>query len=129
MQWFMKALILTALAIVSASPLVAQTEHEHAPLAAQCQADVGLWANVELVKEFDDDASHKESRITKLGLGEVIFRSKEMGQCVHVDPSRADEYRDARDVYNDARHERMENFIYRHHLMRQLRAEDEAGIR
>lgn len=109
---------------------------EHAPLAAQCQADLGLWSNVQQRIEYRNaetehfsNGTPNKSEINKLSFREIASRAHEMGQCADVDPPRRDDYNNAVSFYVEVLSDRKSSFIDRHHLMHQLIAEDEAGRR
>jgi hypothetical protein len=58
---------------------------EHAPTAAQCQADERLWSSE---SKQATAGTGFDLTIRRYSLNELIARSKEMMMCIPVDPSR-----------------------------------------
>jgi hypothetical protein len=109
---------------------------QHAPLAAQCQADLGLWTadaqkTAYLAAEIEhmNNATPNKSEINKFTLREITSRADEMGQCADVDTANENQYRDTQNFYLEVIHDRFTSFVRRHHLWQQLIAEDAAGAR
>lgn len=115
------------------SPTRAQ---QHAPTVDVCRADAALWYSTEAATEYIkaenehlSNGTRNRTPIAKLGVEEIVARSLEMGDCASVDSDRFNTYHDAQKFYMDVVHDRMASFIYRHHLMEQLKREDARGLR
>jgi hypothetical protein len=108
---------------------------QHAPLLEQCKADLAVWYDDEAVIEYQKaeilyrtDSVTNRTDYAKLPIKTLSFRLKEMGDCWSVS-NQDDRYYKAFKFYGDVRGDRYYHFIIRHHLMNQLLAEDEKGIR
>lgn len=109
---------------------------QHAPTVAMCRADVALWYNSEMATAYlNAETLHITDNVknltptAKLPLTEVLDRTTEMGDCTRVEEQHSDTYVEAQRLYSTVRGDRVSSFIYRHHLMAQLRREDSEGIR
>jgi hypothetical protein len=124
----MKALTLLII-LICVRPLVAQ---EHAPLLEQCKADRALWYSSEQENEYRKadlaEGPKNSTQYAKLPLKVIKFRTKEMADCWSVGNG-DDQYFKAAEFYDMIYRDRCLSFINRHHLMEQLLAEDERGIR
>jgi hypothetical protein len=107
---------------------------EHAPLLATCEADAALWYNVDDYIEYNNAQAsfntYKTPNKTKLNLlqvTEVLSRQDEMGKCYSM--THKDIYHDANVAYMGIFFDREHDFIVRHNLMGQFKAEDAAGKR
>ncbi len=76
-----------------------------------------------------NDGIPDKSNVMRLTMRQLNDRAMEMGDCAIVDPSKADDYNGELNSYTAARKDRFEFFVRRHHLVRQLYQEDEAGMR
>ena len=124
---------LALLAILVVVPMMAQ---QHAPTAAQCQADFAVWGIVQDQIDYNKaETAHSNfgapnhTIINRLSLKQLQERGGEMGDCVQVDSAHSDDYFSASRFYFSVVADRYFNFIERHHLMAQLKAEDTAGAR
>lgn len=123
------AMILLGLALYV--PISAQ---EHAPLLATCEADVALWYNADDFTEYDNaqtlfftNKTPNKTRLDLLPLTEVIPRHEEMGKCYLM--TGREIYHTADNAYMGIFHDRETDFVVRHNLMAQFRAEDAEGKR
>jgi hypothetical protein len=109
---------------------------EHAPLAAQCQADVALWNDKDKQLEYEKAEKAKaqydtpnRTEINKLSFRELSQRVVEMGECESVDPPRFEDYYQTMTFYSEVVSDRFRSFVHRHHLFEQLIREDAEGQR
>jgi hypothetical protein len=123
------AMILLGLALYV--PILAQ---EHAPLLATCEADVALWYNAGDFTEYDNaqalfftSKTPNKTQLNRLSVVEVIARHEEMGKCYLM--TGRDIYHTADNAYMGIYHDRETDFMVRHNLMNQFRAEDAEGKR
>jgi len=125
----MRKTILAA-AILFVAPTFAQ-EVQHAPTAAQCQADAALWNSqkTDFFITYKNTQDVRNTIIEKLTAKELFARSNEMFDCASVDSGRAKDYFATQDTYIELFLRRMNSFIQRHDLMDQFYQEDEAGAR
>ena len=107
---------------------------EHAPLLATCEADVALWYNTDDFIEYNNaqaaffnDKTPNKSKLNLVPVTEVIARHEEMSKCWSMTHSEI--YHQADLSYMAIFHDRETDFMVRHNLMRQFRAEDAAGKR
>jgi hypothetical protein len=107
---------------------------EHAPLLATCEADVALWYNTDDFIEYNNaqtaffnDKTPNKTKLDLLPVTEVISRHEEMSKCWSMTHSEI--YHQADMSYMAIFHDRETDFMVRHNLMRQFRAEDAAGKR
>jgi hypothetical protein len=91
---------------------------EHAPIAAQCQADQAVW-----VGGLDS------VQISKIGVEEINKRMWEMAACQKVDSLNSAGYVKVATDYLMALNVRYYNFIERHNLGSQFLQEDAEGKR
>jgi hypothetical protein len=126
-------LALVFLLAISATSVMAQ---QHAPTVAQCRADVALWGNGIMVKEYYDaenahmeDGTPDHTDVARLPVQEVILHRREMGDCASVDAENHVEYYEAARFYATVHSNRIFNFMARHNLWNQFRAEDAQGLR
>ena len=83
--------------------IVPATGQEHAPTAAQRQADAALWGDTELENKFlHAYASPDQTEIGRLGWKEITARMAEMRDCRKVDPAREGRYYDIAVFYNNS---------------------------
>jgi hypothetical protein len=119
----MRTIILTI--ILLASSLAFGQDIQHAPTAAQCQADIAVWKG--------ENKAHIES----LPVHDLIVRAQEMKECVDVladgkAKGWADEIETAMTVeliYGQHIAHRYLDFLVRHRLEQQMADEDAAGQR
>ena len=104
------------LAMLLAVPAIRQ-EVEHAPTAAQCQADQRLWLS-------QAEAEHGTDGVTAHTLA---LREHEMGQCSVVDPQNTFKYLNTRAETCADEGLRYEQFLARHHLREQFDREEAAS--
>jgi hypothetical protein len=123
----------TLFCLVLASRILAQ---EHAPTADVCRADQAAWYDVaEETDYINQESKHisdgikNTNRITKLSVQELSLRTGEMGTCMSVDQPNLDKYHEMLEFYNGVLADRYWNFIVRHHLLKQFKGEDAAGVR
>ncbi len=109
--------VLAVLALILLSAANARMQ-EHAPIAAQCQADKAVWAS-----ELDP------AEISKIGVEELNKRMWEMAACQKVDSPNSAGYVKVATVYLMAINARYYNFIERHDLGAQFLREDAEGKR
>ncbi|MBZ5698408.1 MAG: hypothetical protein LAN18_07655 [Acidobacteriia bacterium] len=112
------------------------TGQEHAPTAAQCQADVAVWGDSSLETEYNEaqttfvnSGTPNKTDVAKLGWDEVTARQNEMITCVKVDRENFAKYLDAMRFYHSVMADRLFNFVTRHNLWSQLKSEDAQGKR
>jgi hypothetical protein len=67
--------------------------------------------------------------ISHLSLDEVLARTNEMGDCLDIDPDEARKYAETQSFYTAVVGDRLFDFVTRHHLLAQFRAEDARGER
>jgi hypothetical protein len=130
----MKPMTLTLLLILFIVPRA--TGQEHAPTAAQCQADVSVWGDFTLKSEYKDgviaylsNGTPNKTDVAKLGWDEVVARRTEMGTCTKVDAQNFAKYSDALQFYNSVTADRLFDFVTRHNLWPQFKSEDAQGKR
>lgn len=128
-KWNWGLLLLLLLAV----PAMGQ---EHAPTAAQCQADVAVWGDEKMQTEYLDaetafikNGTPNKTDVAKLPFGELQARIMEMGDCMKVDPQRLEKYHDALAFYHSVGGDRLFRFITRHILWPQFNLEDAQGKR
>lgn len=128
----MKTALITLGLLLGAGTILGQ---EHAPTLDVCKADIAVWYDRDAATDYlNQESKHMTDGIrntnpyNKLTITEIILRIHEMGQCYSVSGFE-DRYHDAQMFYSGIMHDRMANFIYRHHLMEQLKKEDAEGIR
>jgi len=114
----MKTLLL-AIVVMIAVPAIGQ-EVQHAPIAAQCQADQRLW-----LSRLEDNSD----RLKDVPIRTLSAWQDEMRQCLAVDPENQLKYANTRSETGAEIELREGNFIYRHDLWDQFVAEDAAGKR
>src|ERR1700730_12009718 len=109
---------------------------EHAPTVDVCRADRAVWHNAENETDyFNQEAKHindgtrNRNPIAKLSFIEISLRLGEMGACVAVDEPNIEKYNEMQQFYTSVLEDRYRNFILRHHLFEQFKAEDAAGVR
>src|SRR5260370_15188817 len=124
-------LVLTLLLVV---PAIGQ---EHPPTAAQCQADLAVWGDPDLMTEyFEADTTYEAkgitngSRIARLQYGELEAGAQELGgTCTKVDAEQSAQYLHAADLYTSVSFDRLFHFVARHNLASQFLKEDAQGKR
>lgn len=128
-----KIVMLGVLGLLFVPELQAQ---EHAPAVDVCRADAAVWGKQPQADEYLSqetkhltDGTPNSSPIAKLSLQELILRSEEMNDCERVDEPSWRTYQNVIDFYHTVIFQRYHNFIIRHHLLEQFKAEDAAGIR
>jgi hypothetical protein len=129
----MKLLLVIAMSLIGTIACAQQ----HAPLAAQCQADVRLWANERVKNEYLDaedlkskSGTNNRSEINSLNVHELVKREHELGQCKDVDPEHRSEYSTALKFYLSVMDDRRSYFMSRHpDIYDQFVKEDAAGER
>jgi hypothetical protein len=113
---FMKPIwLLLFLVSASFNPLAAQ-EVKHAPSIAQCRADQRLWSAEAQGRQFN-----------LISYMELVARADQMGQCSTVDPEFAFKYFDNLTAYSTESERRLQDFVMRHGLFAQFKAEDAHG--
>jgi hypothetical protein len=120
--------------ILCAAPL--PCAQEHAPTVDVCRADRAFWHNAEEETDYlnqetkhINDGTRNRNPIAKLSFKEINLRMSEMSACVSVDEPNLDKYFDMMQFYSGMLEDRYRNFILRHHLIEQFKAEDAAGVR
>jgi len=118
---------------------MAAGQEEHAPTAAQCQADADLWnippvSEIPLQKIFAArlaDAINAFSRMQLGGVSAKTLRAREteLLQCTKTDAQNSDRYSLAQLFYNLAVGQRISAFMQKHNLYEQFLAEDGQGKR
>lgn len=116
--------------------VVTANAQEHAPTAAQCQADAAVWGDSSSQTEYNQAQTAfvkgnipNKTDIAKLGLDEVIARQDEMANCMKVDRPSFNRYYDTQQFYHSIFTDRLFDFIERHNLMAQVKLEDSQGER
>jgi hypothetical protein len=116
--------------------IVSAHAQEHAPTAAQCQADVAVWGDSSMETEYNkaqtafvNDNTPNKTDTAKLGVDEIIARQNEMIDCMKVDRPQFNSYLDAMQFYHSVIADRLFDFISRHSLWDQVRLEDAQGKR
>jgi hypothetical protein len=104
--------------LILTASLTAQIEH--APTAAQCQADQRLWLS-KIEENPNSTSLPAYSVLTKWEL--------EMGDCQKVDPKNQWVYFNTATEALTVQASRLENFITRHNLYKEFIEEDAAGKR
>ena len=127
----LKAIPAIGLGLVLCAPTRAQ---EHAPLLATCEADVALWFNMDEFTKYDNaqtvfytSNTPNKTSLNSLPVTEVIARHEEMSKCYSM--TEREIYYRADNAYMGILHDRQTDFMVRHNLVRQFRAEDAAGKR
>ena|ERR1035437_5161278 len=92
---------------------------EPATAVNQCRADANTW-----LSQLSVDRSTMQ-----LGVVEIGQRIRMMGNCGDVDPIKISEYNTVGSVYVLGLLFRHVNFMSRHQLIDQFKAEDDAGLR
>ena len=129
--------------VLAATPMLAfagaahvQEPPQHAPTVQTCRADVSLWYNDEMGLEYSKaqlawirDRVPNRTDAARLPLTEVDARTVELLECVQVDRDRHERYLEAKTFYNEVSADRYFRFLVRHHLVQQMRREDEQGSR
>ena len=130
----MRTIAITIL-ILATAPAFAQ-QVEHAPTAAQCQADVAVWYSAEMSTEYLNaqtawitDRKPNKTPAGKMKVSEAIARMNEMFDCRLVDEEKSDLYQRAGNFYYGIYADRAIDFIGRHHLWPEFRKEDAEGLR
>jgi hypothetical protein len=67
--------------------------------------------------------------LNKLPIDEVVGRINEMGDCQEVDAGNEKKYLETLDFYSEVQKDRVLDFMTRHKLWPQFRAEDARGLR
>ena len=109
-----RAIAIIALIMLSTTARV----QEHAPVAAQCQADKAVWL---------EQLSRAET--TKLLVPELSSRMWEMASCQAVDPPNSADYVKISANYLMAMDVRYQDFVKRNNLVQQFLQEDAEGKR
>lgn len=116
--------------------VIPATGQEHAPTAAQCQADAAVWGDPAVMTEFRNaetafltNGTPDRTVTNKLGYEEIIARMTELLDCEKVDPPRTAKYGDVASFYHEVLSGRWYNFITRHNLWNQFQLEDNQGKR
>jgi hypothetical protein len=111
--------------------MVEAQEVEHAPTVEMCRADYALWSDASLMKSYyEADAksrkhvSEDSDEISRLSIDEIAARAVEMSDCLKADADSNDrlKYRLASDFYNGVFGSRLEHFIERHNLAKQVKS-------
>lgn len=128
-----KTVILSLMSLLLASALRTQ---EHRPTMDVCRADRTAWAADEEERDYFKqetkhmrDGTRNDNPVAKMSFNEINLRAHEMAVCISVDEVNSDKYSEMSDFYMSVIRDRYRNFIERHHLMAQFKAEDAAGIR
>jgi hypothetical protein len=116
----MKTVLLIA-AVAVAGTVFAGQDVDHAPTAAQCQADRAYWMS----KLEDTDTSTMEN----ISYETLDAWSAEMYKCRVVDPPNSHKYDFAEMEVIAFQHVRLIDFLNRHKLLPQFKSEDAAGAR
>ncbi len=115
-----KTILIAAVLIVA--PAFGQQQHSKEPATPptvdQCRADDSAWL---------DQATSED--LAKLSGQEVMRRATEMSHCKKVDPKNANAYDAVASTYDIEMAARLADFIERHGLTEQFKAEDAAGKR
>jgi hypothetical protein len=125
--------ILLAAAILIAVPAIGQ-EVQHAPTAAQCQADRAVWS-VQADEWVQAEIAHSDrgtanlSALNKMTVDGIHARAEELGTCNTVDPANQQMYSLAADNYSLIYLSRLTHFMTRHGLFSQFFEEDSQGQR
>ena len=127
----LKPIVMILLGLGLFVPVLAQ---EHAPLLATCEADLALWYDRD---EFTDylnaqtafllDGTPNKTKLNRLSVVEVVARHEEMGKCWSM--THRSIFHDADMDYMNIFTDREHDFIVRHNLSNQFRAEDAEGKR
>lgn len=110
---------------------------QHAPMAAQCQADAALWYgdSERRIEYINAEAAHmkygtpNKTEPNKLSFDEIQARIDEMNDCMDVDPKSLLKYSDTLNYYAGMERNRVFSFITRHDLWSQFHSEDAQGKR
>jgi hypothetical protein len=124
----MRLRLLVPLLLLFGIPLAGQ---EHAPTAAQCQADADAWGvpnppPLLFLFHLDDFSKMDVSSVTAKALG---ARIAQLEQCVKTDSANSNRYNVAGLFYRIAIEDRITKFAARHNLMSQFYDEDKQGKR
>lgn len=114
----MKANIILCVFLLSL--ITSLSGQDHAPTVERCYADVRLWSS---------DYNASKDAASKLSLQALEQRSREMGDCMAVDPEGRNAYFTFEAAYITELYGRCKGFIDRHKLTAQFLAEDAAGKR
>jgi hypothetical protein len=130
----MRTIAITIL-ILATAPAFAQ-QIEHAPTAAQCQADVAVWYSNEIATEYMNaqtawvtDGKPNKTEGGKMSFTEATARMHEMFECQLVDKGKVGLYHEAGTFFYGIYADRAIDFIERHHLWAEFRKEDAEGLR
>ena len=116
-------MIAASLALFLLSFVIPLLGQDHAPTAAQCQADERLWES-DLHK-----ANSTKNVISRFSFQSLQDRFSEMEDCIAVDEEHGPYYASLAGIYGVGVAARLKHFIDRHYLMAQFLAEDAAGKR
>jgi hypothetical protein len=109
-----KLLVILAILTMDA----AAQDIQHAPTAAQCQADIGVWK------------AQNKAYIEALPVNSLVGRANELSDCSRVLDGDGSEWaRTMRAVYNQHIENRYVHFLMRHGLGQQMVDEDAKGAR
>jgi len=110
--------------------VIPATGQEHAPTAAQCQADAAVWGDTQVENRYLDAQTSDQTEIGRLSYREVAARMTEMGACRKVDPLRENKYYEISSFYSGVvLSSRVFDFMTRHDLWGQFKLEDTQGKR
>lgn len=122
-------LVLTSLAV----PTKANAQ-DHAPTSDQCRADMRFW-NVQ-IEEYErsegarlQSGTPNDTAISRLTLGQINMRVKEMLACAIVDRWNSSGYIETESRLQLAYMGRVLRYVERHSLVHEMLQEDEEGLR
>lgn len=115
--------IFLAVALLVATSAFGQAV-EHAPTAAQCQADSALWT-----KKMTDPADSWALSAKDVSMRTLTKWGTEMTDCTTVDPPNTNRYVATQKFILLIRGARLQDFVIRHDLAVKFLDEDEAGAR
>jgi hypothetical protein len=109
---------------------------EQTPTVAKCVFDAVVWDDSAAQNDylnaqtaFLSNGTPNNTDVQKLGLEEVVSRATEMGACETVDLPNFARYDEIHNFYSVVISNRMTDFLKRHNLLPQFRAEDAQGLR
>jgi hypothetical protein len=116
---------------------LAAGRQQHAPMAAQCQADAAVWYrdSERRIEYMNAEAAHmkygtpNQTEPNKLSFDEIQARIDEMNDCMGVDPKSLLKYSDTLNYYAGMERNRVFSFMKRHDLWSQFHSEDAQGKR
>jgi hypothetical protein len=123
MKYLVSLIVMLGLGV----PATVKAQYEdHAPTSEQCRADAPIWLSQG--QQYMDAHDKSTMLVNQLSLVQLESRMREMAQCGALN-NRNDYYFTVTQMYSLFIRDRLEHFIFRHHLDAQVLDEDEQGLR